>query len=252
MGAGAVGAAAGAVKPLGEERVRYLRKVYSLLLLSALLAVGAGAACLYAGGTVPMVYRGDIEVEVPFIVARMLENPMLMYISFGVLFVGTIAASAVSKVRVVNVIALMFIAALMGFELAPMVFFAQFTAGLGETMSATPVRDTFLMVIGVFVGITGYIFITRKDFSYLGATLSMGFIVIFIACMLTWVFDSEIFALAVACVGALFCIGMLLYVTSYIFRNSEMDDPVGDALSLLVQLRNLFMFILRIFMSSRS
>ena len=46
-------------------------------------------------------------------------------------------------------------------------------------------------------------------------------------------------------------IGMLLYVTSYIFRNSEMDDAVGDALALLVQLRNLFMFLLRILMSSR-
>jgi hypothetical protein len=43
----------------------------------------------------------------------------------------------------------------------------------------------------------------------------------------------------------------LLYVTSYIFRNSDMDDPVGDALALLVQLRNLFMFLLRIFMSAR-
>ena len=41
-------------------------------------------------------------------------------------------------------------------------------------------------------------------------------------------------------------------MTSYIFRNSEMDDPVGDALALLVQLRNLFMFLLRIFMSSRN
>jgi FtsH-binding integral membrane protein len=30
-----------------------------------------------------------------------------------------------------------------------------------------------------------------------------------------------------------------------------MDDAVGDALALLVQLRNLFMFLLRILMSSR-
>jgi len=31
--------------------------------------------------------------------------------------------------------------------------------------------------------------------------------------------------------GALLSGGFLLYVTSYIFRNSEMDDPVGDALA---------------------
>jgi len=66
------------------------------------------------------------------------------------------------------------------------------------------------------------------------------------------VLDSEIFALAVATGGALLSAGFLLYVTSYIFRNSEMDDAVGDALAILVQLRNLFMFLLRIFMSSRN
>ena len=51
--------------------------------------------------------------------------------------------------------------------------------------------------------------------------------------------------------GAVLSIGFLLYQTSYIFKHSDMDDPVGDALGLLVQLRNLFMFILRILMSSR-
>ena len=44
---------------------------------------------------------------------------------------------------------------------------------------------------------------------------------------------------------------MLLLQTSRIFRSSQMDDAVGDCLALLVQLRNLFMFILRILMSSR-
>jgi modulator of FtsH protease len=108
-----------------------------------------------------------------------------------------------------------------------------------------------VMVLAVFAGITGYIFVTRKDFSWMGSILSMGVMVIFGACLLTFVFKTEVFSLAVASAGALLSIGMLLYVTSYIFRNSEMDDAVGDALSLLVQLRNLFMFLLRILMSSR-
>ena len=50
--------------------------------------------------------------------------------------------------------------------------------------------------------------------------------------------------------GALLSAGFLLYVTSWIFRNSKMDDAVGDALAMLVQLRNLFMFLLN-FMGQR-
>jgi FtsH-binding integral membrane protein len=139
----------------------------------------------------------------------------------------------------------------MGVELAPMVFAAQVFAGFGDSLSANPVRDTMIMVMSVFAGITGYVFVTRKDFSWMGSILSMGFFVVMGGCILTFFLDSEPFALAVASVGALLSIGMLLYVTSYIFRNSKMDDAVGDALALLVQLRNLFMFLLRILMSRR-
>ena len=62
---------------------------------------------------------------------------------------------------------------------------------------------------------------------------------------------SEPFSLAIASVGSLLSIGFLLYRTSYIFRNGEMDDPVEDTVGLILQLRNLFMFLLRIFMSRR-
>jgi FtsH-binding integral membrane protein len=128
---------------------------------------------------------------------------------------------------------------------------AQILAGLGDTLSANPVRDSFAMVGALFVGLTGYVFVTRKDFSYLLATLSMGFFVVLAGVILAAVVGSEPLSLAVASVGAILSVGFLLYQTSYIFRNSEMDDPVGDALGVLVQLRNLLIFVLRIAMSRR-
>ena len=54
----------------------------------------------------------------------------------------------------------------------------------------------------------------------------------------------------ISTMGAIVAAGLLLVQTSRIFRGA-MDDAVGDCLALLVQLRNLFMFILRILMSSR-
>jgi modulator of FtsH protease len=252
-GGGAMaGAATGAIAPpLSLQRVAYLRKVYGLLGAAAFLALLAGWASVTLGPTATMTSPEGATVQVPLLVSLMLGNRIVMYGAFGLLFISTLGASAISKVRVVNVIALLGVALLMGIELAPMAFVAQYYAGIGATLSSNPIRDTMVMVMSVFTGITGYIFVTRKDFSWMSSILSMGVMVIFGACILTFVFKTEVFALAVASAGALLSIGMLLYVTSYIFRNSEMDDAVGDALALLVQLRNLFMFLLRILMSSR-
>jgi FtsH-binding integral membrane protein len=251
-GAAAAAPTAGAVAPpLSSQRVAYLRKVYGLLSVAAFLAVFAGWASLNLLPTVPLVSPEGISVQVPLLVSYFLLSRTVALVAFGILFVSTLGASAVSKVPVLNVVALMLVAILMGAQLAPMAFVAQFYAGMGDTLSNNPVRDTMVMVMCVFAGITGYIFVTRKDFSWMRSILSMGFMVVFGACLLTFVFKTEVFSLAVASTGALLSIGMLLYVTSYIFRNSDMDDAVGDALALLVQLRNLFMFVLRILMSAR-
>jgi modulator of FtsH protease len=236
---------------MGQERVQYLRKVYGLLTLSAALAIACGYGAITLGGTVPLRLSGAHHVAVPAVVAAMMSNPLFLYGSWGVLFVATLGASYVSRVPVLNVLALFFVSALMGLQIAPMIFVAQIMAGLGQTLTANPVRDTFLMVGSLFVGLTSYVAVSKKDFSFLRATLSMGFWVVMAGCLLSFVFQTEAFSLAIASVGALLSAGFLLYQTSYIFKNSAMDNPVGDALGLIVQVRNLFMFILRILMSSR-
>jgi FtsH-binding integral membrane protein len=236
----------------GEERVRYLRKVYGLLAIGVVFAIAAGwVSTSPLLGTETFKLEHGHRIEVPILVALMLDNPALRYGTFGVLVVGVFIASLVSKVKGLNYAALFGVSALMGFQLAPMVFVAQVLAGMGETLSGNPVRDAGAMVGAIFIALTTYVFIARKDFSYLWATLSMGFVVVLVACVLAAVVGSEPFSLAVASAGALLSIGFLLYQTSWIFRNSDMDDPVDDALGLIVQLRNLFMFLLRIFMSRR-
>ena len=240
---------------MSNEKLAYLRKVYAYLTASAAVAILTGFLSITLGGTVKFTavasHGKKATVLVPALVAAMLNNPGLMYGAFGLLFVATLGASAVSRVKGLNLVALMAVAVLMGIDLAPMVFVAQVFAGMGDTLSASPVRDTFAMVGAIFVGLTGYAFVTKKDFSYLRAMLSMGFFVVFVACILAAFLHSEAFSLAVASAGAVLSAGFLLFNTGRILRSSDMSDPVGDALGLIVQLRNLFMFILRIMMSSR-
>jgi modulator of FtsH protease len=251
-GAG-VGMGIGAeIASLGAQRVRYIRKVYLLLAVSAFVAIAAGwIATGPLLGTETFRLHSGKSIEIPLPVAIMLEHPAVEYGAFALLFVGVFGASLVSKVRGLNYVALFGVSALMGIELSPMVFVAQVMAGMGETMTPRPVEATFAMVGAIFVGLTAYVFIAKKDFSYLYATLSMGFFVVLAGGIVAVFIDSEPFTLAIASVGALLSIGFLLYQTSRIFNHSDMDDPVDDALGLIVQLRNLFMFILRIFMSRR-
>ncbi len=245
------GLAPEAAGTLGADRIKYLRKVYGLLAISAFIGIAVGYAVLELMPTGTMRTVGGTPVAVPILVKLLLESPVLHAVLFGALFFGTFVASWVSKIKVVNIVALFGVAALMGIDMAPMVFIANYYAGIGATMSTAPVRDAFMMTGGVFAGCTMYVFIAKKDFSYLGSILSMGFWVVLLGGIAAMFLGSEPFSLAIASLGALLSAGFILYQTSYIFKHSSMDDPVDDALVFLVQLRNLFMFLLRIFMSAR-
>jgi modulator of FtsH protease len=238
------GAAQGAIT---SERLAYLRKVYGLLGSAVLIAIFAGYALLELLPKEAIKIQGK-KFMLSMAVVEMLQNPVLMWGAFGLLFAMTFVASWTSKVPVVNVVMLYLVSLLMGIELAPMIMVAQVSSGLGGTISTEPVRDAFMMTGAVFAGVTGYVFVSKKDFSYLGALVSIGMMVVFVGCILTLVLGSEIFTLAVCSVGALVASLFLMWQTWWVLKG-DMDDPVGDALVFLVQLRNLFMFLLRIFMS---
>jgi FtsH-binding integral membrane protein len=234
-------------QPVTADRIAYLRKVYSLLAGACAIAIATGVACLSVGSETVTISGGG-KIQLPLVIAAMAENPRLIGISFGVLFAMTFVASWTSKVKGLNVAMLFLVAALMGLQAAPMIFLAQMYAGAGMAMSATPVRDAFIMTGGVFGAVTLYVFTTKKDFSYLRAILFMGFWVVLAASILALALGSDVFSLAVASAGALLAAGFLLYQTFWIFKKSAMDDAVGDALVFLVQIRNLFMWILSILM----
>lgn len=236
-----------ASQPLTSERIAYLRKVYGLLSTAALLAIVSGVALLELG-PVSTYKRAGMKFKAPDIVMTMVDNPVLMYGAFGALVAATFIASWVSKVKYLNVIMLMLVAILMGVDLAPMVMVAQIMAGAGKTLSTAPVRDAFLMTGAVFAGVTGYVFVSKKDFSFLKAFVSMGVVIVFVGCILAIFAQSEVFTLAICSLGALVAGLFLMWQTWWVLKG-DMDDPVEDALVFLVQLRNLFMFLLRILMS---
>ena len=137
--------------------------------------------------------------------------------------------------------------ALIGYVIAhallftPLLYIAQDRAGGGVIESAALVT-----LIG-FAALTGVVFVTRKDFSFLGAALKWGGVVALVLIIAGVFFGFEL--------GTFFSVGMvalaggaILYETSGIMRDYPEDRYVAAALSLFASIALMFWYILRLFM----
>ncbi len=102
----------------------------------------------------------------------------------------------------------------------------------------------------VFVGLTGTVFITRRDFSWLRPALmvagfaALGLIVVSILFGFTL---GTLFAAVMVVVAA----GYILYYTSNVLHHYPVGSHVAAALTLFSSVALLFWYILRIFMDRR-
>jgi FtsH-binding integral membrane protein len=126
----------------------------------------------------------------------------------------------------------------------PLLFLAQIRAGGGVILEAG------IVALGLFMGLTAVVFLTRKDFSFLGPILtiagfaSLGFIV---AGVLFGFSIGTFFAwIMVAFAG-----GCILYNTSNVMHHYRPGQHVAAALSLFASVALLFWYVLQIFMGSR-
>jgi len=225
----------------------YLRKVYSLFTAGVGAAIVGALVALYSGSTVAVATRAG-ELILPPIVAFGVEHPIVSFLGYlGAFF----AASSLRRTPGVNVLALLAYTFVTGLFVAPALFFSMVAATAGATLDASPVRDAFLLTGAAFTGLTGYVLVSRRDFSFLGASLSLGLFVLIGASLLSLLFGSSTLGLAVASVGVLLFGGYILYDTSRLLRDPE-QDAVSAALRLFLDVVNLFLSLLRILSSSRS
>lgn len=226
----------------GAERLAFLRKVYGLFAASIVLSGIGAMIALYAGQ--PVMY-GDVPV--PPLVSMVIGSPIIAFVAtLGLVF----GVSAVRRVRGVNVVALFGMAFLLGIVFAPSLFIAQLMASTGETISAAPIRDAFILASLMFGGLTGYVVVSKRDFSFLGSALTMGLFVVLGAAILNLFFQSNVLGLAIASVGVILFGGYVLFDTWRILRSQD-RDAVGGALTLYLDFLNLFIFLLRILGSRR-
>jgi len=241
----------GSLAEASSEKLVFLRKVYSLFTGSLVAALAGALVALYAGAglsrlTIPMAGGGGV-VHVPPLVAFFADH---MFIGMALLIGSFMGASYVRERPGINLFGLFGAAFVSGLYIAPMIFFVHLMAASGGTLSASPVRDAFLLTVLGFTGLTSYALLSKRDFSFLGGFLSMGLWVVIGASLLAMFVGGSVFSLAIASVGVLLFGGFILYDTSRILRDPDNRDPVGAAIGLYLNFLNLFIFLLRILASS--
>ncbi len=124
----------------------------------------------------------------------------------------------------------------------PLIFLVKSYVGIEPILSAGAAT------LAVFAGLTAYVFITKKDFSFMKGTLttiamaSLGLII----ASIVWGFHlGMVFSAAMIVLGA----GYILYYTSNIQKHYRTDQHVAAALALFSALAFVFWYVLRIVLS---
>ncbi|MDC3379148.1 Bax inhibitor-1 family protein [Planctomycetota bacterium] len=211
------------------SRLDFLRKVYGLF------TVGLGTASV---GCVVAIVARDIVFSV---------SPFVLFIGYIAAFFGTMA---VRKVPMVNIVALLGFTFLAGVMLAPAILGTLAAKGLEVGMAN--ILTAFLGTTIAFGGLTAYVFISRKDFSYIGGFLAVGLFGLIGIMLCTYLLPmfglsfgiSPGMWIAINTFGLLLMCGFVLYDTSMIMRHYATDEYVMGALALFLDFILIFQYLL--------
>jgi FtsH-binding integral membrane protein len=128
----------------------------------------------------------------------------------------------------------------------PLLFIAENMSG-GSAMIA----QAGIVTLGLFLGLTATVFLTKKDFSFLGPILAIGGFV-----ALGFIFSGIIFGFGLGSIFSFVMVAFagasILYNTSNLLHQYRTDQHVAASLSLFASIALLFWYVLRIFMGSRN
>jgi len=127
----------------------------------------------------------------------------------------------------------------------PILFVAKYRIG-----DPNLIAQAGIMTLCVFGGLTLAVFVTRKDFSFLGPILCVAGFVVMGAIIAAMIFGFSL-GLGFSFLMVALASAYILYDTSNVIHHYRTDQHVGAALELFAALALLFWYVLRIFMSSR-
>ncbi|HEY8562185.1 MAG TPA: Bax inhibitor-1 family protein [Pyrinomonadaceae bacterium] len=215
-----------------QERASFIRKTY-LHLAAAILAFIGLEVILFSSGIAQTIASAMFGFSWFIVLA------LFMGVSF---LANWWANSSTSKAMQYLGLALYVVAEAVIF--IPLLYIAAYYSGNENTILKAGVVS-----LGLFAGLTATVFITRKDFSFLGPILAIGG---FIA--LGFIAASLLFGFSLGGVFAFIMVGFaataILFSTSNVLHQYHPSQHVAASLSLFASVALLFWYILSIFSSS--
>jgi modulator of FtsH protease len=128
----------------------------------------------------------------------------------------------------------------MGYTLGPIL-----NAYMATANGAQVVMTALSATAVIFLGLSGYALISRKDFSFMGGFLMVGILVAFFAGLGALFFEMPGLSLAVSSMFILLMSGLILYETSNIIHGGE-TNYIMATVTLYVSIFNLFTSLLHL------
>lgn len=200
-------------------RLQFLRKVYTILSLQLAMTVGVSGLFMLANP----VRRFVLAAQGPMTIVGMIAT-------FGFLF-GLMATKDQHPMNLYM---------LAGFTAAESYMVGTICAVYAERGIGDLVLEAFGLTMLVFVSLTVYCFVSKRDFSFLGGFLFAGLLIILGASVLNLLFglggaQNSTFGFAISVGGALLFTGYILYDTSVIMNQLGPDEWALAAVNLYVR-----------------
>lgn len=215
----------GTIVRTGEERAALVRRTYSLVFAGILVTIGGAAFAMtqprLMGAVVAHPFLTFLCVLAPMLGAQWARNSFPQNIGFVFLF--TFAE---------------------GLYLAPFI-------AMAEQASPGIASQAGLLTFTAFGALTSYAFISRRDFSAWKSFLFVGLIVLILTMVLNSFFGSAAGFTWIAGVGVLLFSGLLVFDTWRLRNVYGPDDYVMAAVSIYLDLLNMFLFILSLLTGNR-
>jgi modulator of FtsH protease len=198
------------------EANKVLRNTYSLLAMTLLFsAITAGAS-----------------------MALNLPHPGLILTLVG--YFGLLFATTRFRNSALGLVFVFALTGFMGYTLGPML-----NSYMGLANGGQIVMTAMGGTAAIFLGLSGYALVSRKNFSYMGGFLTAGILVAFLAGLGSVFFEMPTLSLVVSSMFVLLMAGLILYETSNIIHGGE-TNYIMATVTLYVSIFNLFTSLLHL------
>jgi modulator of FtsH protease len=165
-------------------------------------------------------------------------NPILLLV---VIIGGPFLVQGLRDKPIMGLVAIFAYTGIMGYIIGPIVNFY-----LHEYVNGGQIVFTALGGTGaIFVGLSAYALVTKKDFSYLAGFIFGGIICAFILGLAAMIFHMPMLSLLVSAAFMLLSCGLILFQTSQIIHGGE-TSYISATLTIYIALVNIFLSLLRI------